>query len=98
MSREGRQRRSPERVTRPVDKRRDRIDAADRRMRSRMWSDAVRVLARDPGADVPCPSCAEGSITADWVAFKSRAGGEWVAQCVSCRAWHTEIRAERDRR
>ncbi len=84
-------------LKRPKDKRRDRLDAADRRIRPRTWSEAVRELARDPGARVPCPSCASGVVTADWLAFKSRAGGEWVAQCVSCGAWYTEVRAERDR-
>ncbi len=77
------------------DKRRQRFDAADRRIRSRTWADAVRALARDPGADVDCPSCVVGAVTADWVAFKSRAGGEWVAQCVDCGAWYTEVRAAR---
>ncbi|MDP8968682.1 MAG: hypothetical protein M3N04_08780, partial [Actinomycetota bacterium] len=76
-------------MKRPRDKRRERLDAADGRIRSRAWSDAVRMLARDPGARVTCPSCADGVVTADWLAFKSRAGGEWVAQCVSCGAWYT---------
>lgn len=81
----------------PVDKHRDRFDAADRKIRARAWTDAVRVLARDPGARVPCPHCPDGVLTADWLAFKSRAGGEWVVQCVGCGAWHTEARADRDR-
>jgi hypothetical protein len=80
----------------PGDRRRERLDAADRRVRSRAWSAALRELARDPGARVACPSCADGVLTADWLAFKSRAGGEWVVQCVSCGAWHTEVRAQRD--
>jgi hypothetical protein len=84
-------------LKRPVDKRRDRFDAADRKLHARVWTDAVRALARDPGATVPCPQCSDGVLTADWLVFKSRAGGEWVVQCVSCGAWHTEVRAERDR-
>jgi hypothetical protein len=79
------------------DRRRQRLDAADGRIRSRAWSDAVRTLARDPGARVPCPACADGVVSADWLAFKTRTGGEWVAQCVSCGAWYTEVRAHRDR-
>jgi hypothetical protein len=46
---------------------------------------------------VPCPACADGVVSADWLAFKTRSGGEWVAQCVSCGAWYTEVRAHRDR-
>jgi hypothetical protein len=81
----------------PGDKRRERFDAAERRIRPRAWAEAVRTLSRDPGARVPCPSCAEGVVTGDWLAFKSRAGGEWVVQCVSCGAWYTEARGARDR-
>ena len=84
-------------MKRARDKRRERLDAADARIRSRAWSHAVRVLARDPGAQVPCPSCPDGVVTADWLVFKSRTGGEWVAQCVSCGAWYTEVRETRDR-
>ena len=84
-------------VKEPGDRRRKRLDAADARMRSRAWSAAVRALARDPGAEVSCPSCGEGAVSADWLAFSSRSGGEWVAQCVSCGAWYSEVRAARDR-
>lgn len=84
-------------MKRPVDKRRDRFEAADRKIRSRAWTEAVRVLARDPGARVACPNCSAGSVTADWLAFASGRGGEWVAQCVECGAWHSEARVARDR-
>ena len=85
-------------MKRPTDKRAERFAAADRKIHSRAWTEAVRVLARDPGARVPCPACGEGRVTADWLAFASGSGGEWVAQCVDCGAWHSEARAKRDRR
>lgn len=82
-------------LKRPRDRRRERIDEADRRGRSRAWADATRTLARDPAAPVPCPVCHAGNVAGDWVAFKSRAGGEWVLQCDACGAWHTEVRSSR---
>jgi hypothetical protein len=82
-------------LKRPGDRRRERVDAADRKVRSRAWSDAVRALERDPAAPVPCPVCHAGSVAGERVAFKSRAGGEWVLQCDACGAWHTEVRSGR---
>jgi hypothetical protein len=84
-------------LKRPRDRRRERIDDADRRIRSRAWADATRTLARDPAARVTCPDCAAGRVSAEWVAFKSGAGGEWVAQCDACGAWYaTACRGARD--
>jgi hypothetical protein len=80
-------------LKRPGDRRRERVDAADRKVRSRAWSDAVRALERDPAAPVPCPVCQAGNVAGDWVAFKSRAGGEWVLQCDACGAWYTDVRS-----
>ena len=79
-------------LKRPGDRRRERVDAADRKVRSRAWSDAVRALEHDPATQVPCPVCRAGNVAGDWVAFKSRAGGEWVLQCDACGAWHAEVR------
>jgi len=78
------------------DRRRERVDAADRKVRSRAWSDVLREMARDPAAQVPCPECHAGLVSGEWIAFKSRAGGEWVLQCDACGAWHSEVRAARD--
>ena len=82
-------------LKRPGDRRRERVDAADRKVRSRAWSDAVRALERDPAAPVPCPVCHAGNVAGERVAFKSRASGEWVLQCDACGAWHTEVRSGR---
>ncbi len=79
-------------LKRPGDRRRERVDAADRKVRSRAWSEAVRALEHDPAAKVPCPVCHAGNVAGDRVAFKSGAGGEWVLQCDACGAWHTEVR------
>jgi formate dehydrogenase maturation protein FdhE len=80
-------------LKRPGDRRRERVDAADRKVRSRAWSDAVRALEHDPAAKVACPVCHAGNVAGDWVAFKSGAGGEWVLQCDACGAWYTEVRS-----
>jgi hypothetical protein len=79
-------------LKRPGDRRRERVDMADRRVRSRAWADAARELARDSGARVACPACRVGVVSGEWVPFRAHAGGEWVLQCGTCGAWYSEVR------